>query len=71
MPQFTVDFWMSFLFATTGQACVGLGWNIGQILWKIETIINLRNCEKNLLYDICDLKSTWLGNSAQWLEKCT
>lgn len=32
MPEFQLDLYYSYLFATTGQACIGFGWNLGQIL---------------------------------------
>lgn len=30
-----------------------------------------KECSKVLINDICDLKSTWLGDSAQWLDSCS
>jgi hypothetical protein len=39
MPQFQADMYYSFLFSTTGQMCVAVGWDLGQILWQIKTTI--------------------------------
>lgn len=71
MPQFQADMYYSFLFSTTGQVCIAAGWDLGQVLWQVKTTIQMRSCSKVLLYDICDLKSNWLGSSAEWLESCT
>jgi len=71
MPQFTLDMYYSFLFSKTGQVCVAAGWDLGQVLWSVQTIIQMRDCSKILLYDICDFKTNWLGSNAQWLETCT
>ena len=68
MPQFQLDMYYSFLFSTTGQMCVGIGWDLGQVLTTVKTTIEMRDCEKIILNNVCDLKTPWLGNSAQWLE---
>lgn len=30
-----------------------------------------KQCSKVLINDICDFKTTWFGDSAQWLDTCT
>ena len=29
-----------------------------------------RDCEKVLLYNICNFKDEWTGDSAQWVDNC-
>mmetsp|Transcript_7411 Transcript_7411/g.12522 ORF Transcript_7411/g.12522 Transcript_7411/m.12522 type:complete len:276 (-) Transcript_7411:45-872(-) len=70
LPSFTADVFYSFLFSTTGQVCVGIGWDLGEITYKIESGFQLKNCYKTLIYDLCDFNSNWFGKSAQWLEEC-
>ena len=69
IPEFSCDMYMSYLFSHTGQVCIGLGWDLGQILYTIKTNIQMRDCYKILLYDICDLTNLE-GDSAFWIKKC-
>ena len=39
IPEFTLDFYYSFLFAQTGQACIGFGWNMGEVAAQVKTKI--------------------------------
>ena len=70
MPEFQLDLYYSYLFSTTGQACMGFGWNLGQILSQIKTTIQMRDCSKILVYSVCEQNIPWFGTSAQWLDKC-
>ena len=70
MPEFQLDIYYSYLFSTTGQTCVGFGWNMGQILQQIKTTIQMRDCSKILVYSVCEQNIPWFGTSAQWLDKC-
>lgn len=48
-----------------------MGWDLTQIVFQITTKFMFKECSKVLINDICDFKSTWLGDSAQWLDTCS
>ena len=70
LSEFTADVVYSGLFSSLGQVCIGLGWNLGNINFKIDTDFTVKECSKTIFNDFSDMKSTWTGDNAQWLESC-
>lgn len=60
----------TFLFQKKGNVCLGVGWNLGKISYKIDTKVRMKECSKDLLKDVCDFKNLWTGESALWLDQC-
>ena len=63
LVSFTMDMYYSFLFSYDGQVCVGNGWDLGEIMWKVEGGWSLKECSKVLLNNMCDF-DCWVGKSA-------
>ena len=70
IEQFTATLFYSFIFHKSGRVCLGMGWELTQIVFQINTKFMFKDCSKVLINDICDWKTTWLGDSAMWLDKC-
>ena len=70
LSEFTADVVYSGLISSLGQVCIGLGWNLGNINFKIDTDFTVKECSKTIFNDFSDMKSTWTGDNAQWLETC-
>ena len=70
LAEFTTDVFYSGLFSNRGQVCIGIGWNLGNINFKIDTDFTVKECSKTIFNDFSDMKSTWTGDNAQWLEMC-
>lgn len=70
LAEFTADVVYSGLFSNKGQVCMGVGWNLGNINFKIDTDFTVKECSKTIFNDFSDMKSTWTGDNAQWLENC-
>ena len=64
LAEFTANVVYSGLFSSLGQVCIGIGWNLGTINYKIDTSFTVKECSKNIFYDITDLKSSWTGDNA-------
>lgn len=47
-----------------------MGWDSAQALLNVQATFTSKDCSKTLINDICDWKTPWLGDSAQWLETC-
>ena len=70
LAEFTANVVYSGLISTIGQVCIGIGWNLGNINYKIDTEFTVKECSKTIFADIQDMKSSWTGDNAQWLETC-
>ena len=46
---------------------MGVGWNLGAINFKIDSTLSVKDCSKVIFYD---MKSSWTGDNAKWLEDC-
>lgn len=71
LKSFKADIYYSFLFSTKGQVCMGLGYDLASINFKLVGDIIFKNCYKTIFYDICDSSSSWTGQYAQWIEDCS
>ena len=43
---------------------------MNEIALSLKTTSFGKDCYKILLGTVCDLKSTWVGDSAQWFDEC-
>jgi hypothetical protein len=71
LVEFSSNIVYSGLFSTLGQVCLGIGWNLDKINFKINTSFTVKECSKTIFYDMNDLKSSWTGDNAQWFETCS
>jgi hypothetical protein len=51
------------------SVCVGVGYAIDNVLFKLEMAQKFVSCSKTVLKSLCDF-SNWQGNSAKWLDSC-
>ena len=70
LASFTANVVYSFLFSTKGEVCLGVGWNLGAINFKVDSTFTPKDCSKTVFYDITNFKSSWTGDNAKWLDDC-
>lgn len=61
---------MSGIFKTTGQVCTGFGYSSEEIILQLTTLLDMYNCYKTLIADLCDWSNTFSGENAKWIDSC-
>jgi len=59
------------LFVTTGQICLGYGYEANKIELIIQTVYQANDCYKVIIQDLCKWDETFLGKEAKWIDECS
>ena len=71
LPKFKASTFYSFLFDSSGQICLGFGWNTEAITLNLDASFEMQDCYKTLLDDLSDWTKTWDGEDAKWIDQCS
>ena len=59
------------LFVTTGQICLGYGYEYTPIELIIQTQYHANDCYKTIIQDLCKWDEAFLGKEAKWIDDCS
>jgi len=68
LGKFKSNIFFSGIFKTNGQICSGFGYQSEQITLELTTLIDMYNCYKTMISDLCDWSSTFLGANSKWVD---
>lgn len=69
VSEFITEFIFSWLFDKKGQVCGGLAWGSKQIVVNLQSRLQLKNCYKKIIEDLCDW-NTVFGEEAKFYDGC-
>jgi hypothetical protein len=70
LGKFKTAMFLSFIFQTTGQVCSGFGYSSEQIILQLTTLLDMYDCYKTIIADLCDWSNVWLGEKSKWVDAC-
>lgn len=50
--------------------CFGFGWGSDAVEVKLGYLLDLQDCMKEMITDMCDWNKTFLGREAKWIDEC-
>ena len=59
------------LFVTSGQICLGYGYEYTPITLELFTNYHSYDCYKTLIKDLCKWEDAFLGKEAKWIDDCS
>jgi hypothetical protein len=59
-----MDFFAQVIINADFEICPGLGWSSENINFEVTTQAKFSECYKQVLKDLCDFSSTWIGYNA-------
>lgn len=71
MGKFKTAIFLSFIFKTTGQFCGGFGYQSEPINLYLTSLMDMYDCYKTLIADMCDWSSTFYTKDAKWVDSCS
>lgn len=70
MGKFKTAIFFSFIFKTSGQFCSGFGYQSEQIVLYLTSLLDMYDCYKTIIADMCDWSSTFFTKDAKWVDSC-
>ena len=69
--KFKVNVFYQMLFVTSGQICLGYGYEYEPIELLLFTTYHSYDCYKTLINDLCKWEDSFLGKEAKWIDSCS
>ena len=70
LQKFKVGVFFAQQFTSKFEWCPGLGYKVEAIELKLESKMEIMECYKTLIIDICNFLKAYTGKEAKILEKC-
>lgn len=71
MEKFKTSIFFSGIFKNTGQICSGFGYQSEEVILYLTSLLDMYNCYKTLIADLCDWSNTFIGKDAKWIDDCS
>ena len=71
LSKFIMNIFLSVIVNSEFSVCPGLGIDNDIIEFVLTTSLKFSDCYKEVLRDLCDFSSTWIGYEAKILDDCS
>lgn len=71
LPKFKTSLFYSSIFKDNGQYCFGFGWATEEIKLQLYTLLDMTDCYKFIVTDLCEFTGTLSNQDAKYVDSCS